>query len=285
MRVAVVGLGGVGGYIAANFAKAGIDVVGFARGAHKNAIEEHGLKIIEDDSTYTVNLPLNDISKAFDVVLFCTKSYDLLESVAMLGKSITPKTVVMSLANGVDNHLRLQNATNAKVTPGCIYILSHIQKPGVVRKKGKVFAVVFEASPTLATLFSKARLRFKESEDITKELWKKYIFIAAFAMLTSYYDQSIYAVVQNHYEETKQLLEEIATVAKHYGIDLSKEIEKSLQTAQNLPHDATTSMHTDFQNKKQTELESLSGYLVQSAKEFGIELPLIEKIYKELQTK
>ncbi|HIP54087.1 MAG TPA: 2-dehydropantoate 2-reductase, partial [Sulfurimonas autotrophica] len=30
MRIAVVGLGGVGGYLAASFAKSGLDVVGFA---------------------------------------------------------------------------------------------------------------------------------------------------------------------------------------------------------------------------------------------------------------
>lgn len=40
MRVAVVGLGGVGGYIAANFTKTFNDVVGFARGEHLEMIKK-----------------------------------------------------------------------------------------------------------------------------------------------------------------------------------------------------------------------------------------------------
>ncbi|MBA1433631.1 MAG: 2-dehydropantoate 2-reductase, partial [Epsilonproteobacteria bacterium] len=49
MKIAVVGLGGVGGYLAASFVKAGLDVTGFARGAHLEAIVENGITIKEDE--------------------------------------------------------------------------------------------------------------------------------------------------------------------------------------------------------------------------------------------
>ena len=287
MRVCVVGLGGVGGYIAANFANSGIDVTGVARGAHLEAIKERGIEIVEDDKRWSVDMnvcSLDEVEGLFDVVLFCTKSYDLAGSAEAMRKHILKESVVVSFANGVNNGDILREHLDAKVLDGCIYILSHIDSPGVIRKKGKVFAAVFggDGSEKLAELFEKSNLRYKISLDIQRELWKKYIFIAAFANLTSYYDQSIYEVATQHEEEAKTVLEEIAALAKAKGIDIDKEVSKSLQTALSLPHDASTSMHLDFQNKKQTELEALSGYLVKEARKVGVELPHITKIYKEL---
>ncbi|SFV51133.1 2-dehydropantoate 2-reductase [hydrothermal vent metagenome] len=287
MRVCVVGLGGVGGYIAANFAKSGIDVTGVARGVHLEAIKQKGIEIIEDKEQWNVSMNAcsqEELEGIFDVVLFCTKSYDLAKSAKAMRHHITKESVVVSLANGVNNGDILRNVLDTKVVDGAVYILSSIKEPGVIRKKGKVFATVFggDGSEKLAQLFEQAELRYKISLDIQKDLWKKYIFIAAFANLTSYYNKSIYEVYKEHPDQTKALLEEIASLAKAKGIDIDKEVEKSLQTALSLPKDASTSMHLDFQNKKQTELEALSGYLVEEAKKYGVELPNITKIYREL---
>ena len=287
MRVCVVGLGGVGGYIAANFAKSGVDVTGVARGEHLETIKERGLAIIEDEGRWSVDMNVcsqEELEGVFDVVLFCTKSYDLVQSAQTMQKHIAKESVVVSFANGVNNGDILRENLDTQVLDGCIYILSHIESPGVIRKKGKVFAAVFggEGSEKAADLFERSKFRYKVSEDIQKDLWKKYIFIAAFANLTSYYDMSIYQVATSHAEETKAVLEEIAKVAAAKGIDIQKEVEKSLQTALSLPKDASTSMHLDFQNKKQTELEALSGYLVKEARKYGVELPHLRKIYEEL---
>jgi ketopantoate reductase len=44
-------------------------------------------------------------------------------------------------------------------------------------------------------------------------------------------------------------------------------------------------MHLDFQNKKRNELETLSGFIVQSAKKYDIKVPLMQKMYNELLVK
>ncbi len=83
MRVAIVGLGGVGGYLAASFAKASLDVVGFARGERLREIQAKGLTIVEDSLSWTQALDARELSAVdgyFDVVLFCVKSYDLRDS-------------------------------------------------------------------------------------------------------------------------------------------------------------------------------------------------------------
>ncbi|MEN4053832.1 MULTISPECIES: 2-dehydropantoate 2-reductase [Sulfurimonas] len=289
MRVAVIGLGGVGGYLAASFTKAGIDVIGFGRGEHLGTIQKHGLTVKEDSVEWNVAIDARELREAegiFDVVLFCVKSYDLLQSYKGIAPCINDESLLISFANGVDNGDKLRDISHARVLEGAIYILSHIESPGVIRKKGKVFAAVFggdkEAAEVLASLFEKAELRYKTVDDIKTALWKKYIFIAAFATLTSYYDKPIAYIYKEHYDETKEVLEEIAAVAKSYGINIDDEVQKALDTASKLPADASTSMHFDFQNKKRTELESLSGYI---AKNKAVKTPLMEKMYQTLSTK
>ena len=289
MRIAIVGLGGVGAYLAASFAKAGIDVVGFGRGEHLAAIKKDGLRIVEDHQEWRVDLDAREIGDAdgyFDGVLFCVKSYDLEDAYRAIEPFIDEKSFLISFSNGVNNGDRLRALSSAEVLDGAVYILSHIQEAGVIRKKGKVFAAVFggdaAATQKLALLFEQAALRYKIPSDIKKALYKKYIFIAAFATLTSYYDKPIAAIYKEHFLEVKALLEEIAAVAKAEGVDIDDEVQKALDTAAKLPSDASTSMHLDFQNNKQTELESLSGYI---AKNKAVATPLMEKFYKQLSSK
>ena len=240
MRVAVVGLGGVGGYIAASFVKAEIDVVGFARGEHLRAIQSHGIEVVEDTQSWSVRVDTRQeddldgyFEGAFDVVIFCVKSYDLVESYERIRSHIDENTTLISFSNGVNNAQTLRELSNATVLDGCVYILSHIQSAGVIRKKGKIFAAVFggeeESTQKLASLFEKAGLRFKTPSDVKTAVWKKYIFISAFATLTSYYNESIGFVYERHYDEAEELLNEIASFAKTKGINLEDEVGKALK--------------------------------------------------------
>jgi len=95
----------------------------------------------------------------------------------------------------------------------------------------------------------------------------------------------IKAVYDNHGKEAKKVLSEIVSVAAAKGIDLSDEVEKSLQTASRLPQDASTSMHLDFQLHGKTELETLCGYVVREAGARGIEVPMMQEIYTFLKNK
>ena len=283
MRIAIVGLGGVGGYLAASFAKSALDVVGFARGAHLEAIQESGIIIKEDEKEWNTPLhvkSLNEIEGHYELVIFCVKSYDLAFTCKAFQNHIDANSIVLSFSNGVNNGNILREYCDAIVLDACIYILSHIEAPGIIRKKGKVFAALFGgedevAVKTIAALFEKADLRYKTPQNIQEAIYKKYIFIAAFATLTSYYNESIGAVYEKHYEEAKRLLTEIAEFAKEtQGIDIFAEVQKSLETAKKVPYDSSTSMHLDFTNGKKTELENLSGY---------VQKPFMQKLYNELK--
>ncbi len=80
MRVAVMAAGAVGGYFGARIAAAGHNVAFIARGAHRDAIHQNGLKI----ESALGELHLNDVNVTddpkhvgpVDVVLFAVKLWD-----------------------------------------------------------------------------------------------------------------------------------------------------------------------------------------------------------------
>ncbi|MFH1489136.1 MAG: 2-dehydropantoate 2-reductase N-terminal domain-containing protein, partial [Pseudomonadota bacterium] len=116
MRIAVVGIGGVGGYFGGLLARyyggrEETGVVFIARGEHLRKIQEKGLELITRKVTFSaVPERATDRPKGcgiFDLVLFCVKSYDLDEAAHMIRGNVTKETVLISLLNGVDNAERL----------------------------------------------------------------------------------------------------------------------------------------------------------------------------------
>src|ERR1700726_5201693 len=73
MKICVFGAGAIGGYMAGELALAGHEVCAIARGSHLAAIQSHGLKLIVDGRTRTVDLPASDDPAAFGPqdVLIC----------------------------------------------------------------------------------------------------------------------------------------------------------------------------------------------------------------------
>jgi 2-dehydropantoate 2-reductase len=287
MRVLIYGLGGVGGYLATYFSLTGHEIVGIARGEHLKMIQKKGLRVEDNNTSIEVKLEAIDETKLsgyFDLVLFCVKSYDLEKAACTCKPFIDEKSVVLSLSNGVEHAQKLRSLVDAKVLDGCIYILSHIQKAGTIKKLGDVFNIVFagEGEERLAEILDEAKLRYKIAQDIQEAIWKKYIFISTFGVLTSYFDIPIKAVYDRHYEVTKEYLTQVCNIAKAKNIDIEVEIEKSLLTASKLPESASTSMHKDIKAKKRDELETLCGYLVREAKRLHVDAKRIENCYQAL---
>ncbi len=292
MRVAIIGLGGVGGYICAKFSEASLDVVGFARGEHLQKIQKNGIKIIEDDKKWIASIDAKSLEEAdgyFDIVIFCVKSYDLKKSYEAMKNHIDANSIIFSLSNGVESGDKLKKWSESIVLDSCVYIISHIQEAGSIRKKGNIFAFVCggdaKGSEVVRSIFDKANLRAKVAQDIKEAIWKKYIFISAFATLTSYYDKSMFYIYEKHFDEAKVLLEEIASVAFAKGINIQEEVQKALKIVSKLPSDSSTSMHLDFKNKKKVELETLSKYIVDAAKNLGVKTPLMDEMYEELNSR
>ena len=113
MRIAVMGAGGVGGCLGALLARDGNEVTLIARGAHLDAIRSNGLRLLQDDAGFTVNVPATSDPREVgpvDLVVYTVKTYHNTAAIPAIRPLVGPNTAVLTLQNGVDCHVRLRES-------------------------------------------------------------------------------------------------------------------------------------------------------------------------------
>ncbi len=303
MKIAVMGVGGVGGYYGSMLAKhytksRDVEIIFIARGRHLEAIRANGLKMLSQKGEFTVRPALatdNPVACGpVDILLLCTKGYDLEDSARLVSPSVNEDTVVISLLNGVNNPERLRTFLHeGKILNGCVYLSSHILKPGVIQKIGGSGKLFFGGESDLPVdgkdienILLGADIEAVYSKDIESIVWEKYIFICPFASATAFLDRTIQGVLDD--EEGKALFEgllgEVIHIAERQAVHLPENIRKmTIDKAFTFPYETKTSMHKDFENGKKTEIDTFTGYIVETAKRHGISVPHHERVYKALE--
>jgi 2-dehydropantoate 2-reductase len=134
MRFVVYGAGAVGGVIGARLFQHGHDVTFVARGAHLEALREHGLRLYTPDESRTLRVPatgrLPELHSG-DVVLLTMKSQDTAAALADLA-AVSPSGIAVACAqNGVANE-RLALRLFPDVYAVCVQLPATFVEPGVV---------------------------------------------------------------------------------------------------------------------------------------------------------
>ncbi len=304
MKIVVVGLGGIGGYYGGRLASCyesekKHSIYFIARGNHLKEIIQNGLLLKTPHDTITCRPALAtdnpDDLGLLDLILFCTKEYDLEESASLCRNTLHSDTVIIPLLNGVDNTERLRAVLPGEnILNGCVYISSHIEKPGVVYQTGGSCKLFFgseinnpnmEIYKEIEKIFQDAGIDAVLSDNIATDVWSKFIFVSPFAGLTTMLQQPFGAILEN--ADSRKMLEdmmhELISIAQALHIFLPDNLlATALHTAALFPYDTKSSMQLDFENKKHTELKTLIGYPVTCGKQIGIHTPLYESVYSAL---
>jgi len=300
MNVAIVGIGGVGGYFGGKLARRYANtpqarVTFIARGEHLQTIRQSGLQQITDEGTWTVTPDTATDTPAdcgpFDLVLFCVKAYDLDSSIRMLRDSVTPDTAVISLLNGVDNGQRLKAAyPDAHVLNGCAYLGAHIVRPGVVRQKGGSCRLFYGSEyqhndryTAIESFLKEAAIAAEYRRDIRTVVWEKYVFIDALAGATTYTGHTLGRLLDDNDGRNllHGLLDEVLALAVAEKAGLPDNIrDATLKKLTLFPPETKSSLQMDFQNGRRTEIDTLAGHVVRQSRHHGLPVPLHERVYE-----
>jgi 2-dehydropantoate 2-reductase len=304
----VYGVGGVGGYFGGKIAyqtahetDADKRVFFIARGEHLKAIKQGGLILntAEHNGMMCIPYQVTDSIAAVpdpDLCLLCVKSYDLDTSVRSLVGKVKDKTIVIPLLNGIDIYERVRTILKAGIVlPACAYVGTHIEKPGTVTQKGAPGIILCGKDPTfpgfnhesLITLFTAANIQFNWADNPFPPIWEKFIFIAAFGLVTAYSCKTIGAVTADPELRglADSIMHEIVAIAKKKGISLPAGIvETSIGKASNFPFETKTSYQRDIEAKgRLNEGDLFGGTIIRMGKAEGILTPVTESIYGQIE--
>ncbi|MEU3183672.1 2-dehydropantoate 2-reductase N-terminal domain-containing protein [Streptomyces sp. NPDC006923] len=143
MRYIIIGAGAVGGSIGGRLAEAGQDVVLVARGAHYEALRDHGLRLVTPDGTQVHKIPVVDRPEDLelapdDVLLLSVKTQDSTAALdAWAGRPVTGGGTAGELLplvcaqNGVESE-RLALRRFRQVYAMCVWLPATYVDPGEI---------------------------------------------------------------------------------------------------------------------------------------------------------
>ena len=298
MRIAVVGIGGVGGYFGGKLAQAGIDTLFIARGATLEALRRRGLRVESINGDFTVDdaPAIDDPSTVgpVDAVIFATKAWQTPEAAANAKPMIGASTVAVPLQNGMDGPDQLARALGREhVLGGLALIVSYVVAPGHIRHSAIDPAVMFgeldhsrtERVERLRETFQRAGVKADVPDDIYRAMWSKFLFIAPMSAIGALTRVPIGA--WRSIPETREVavgaLREMVAVAAARGVQLGDDaVERTLQRYDAMNAESTSSLQRDLMEGKPSELDAQAGAIVRMGREAGVSTPVCEMLYSLL---
>ena len=295
MRIAVIGVGGVGGYFGGRLAHGGADVVFIARGATLEALRTRGLRVDSIKGDFIVERPNATDDPAsvgkVDAVFVTVKTWQVPAAAGTLKPMVGNDTMVVPLENGIDAPEQLANVLGREhVLGGLCGIVSFIAAPGHIRHIGAEPFVMFgELDNRRSTRVERLRevcaaagLQADIPPDIHHALWSKFVFIAPMSGIGA--ATRVPVGVWRSMLETRQLatsaIREMVSVALAQGVDLGGEaaVDRTLARYDGLPPDATSSLQRDLMEGRPSELDAQLGAVVRLGRAAGVATPVCEAL-------
>jgi 2-dehydropantoate 2-reductase len=204
---------------------------------------------------------------------------------ALLPPLIGPDTLVIGFQNGVETVASLTRAVGAAHTAGGVsYVSAVIAEPGVI-KHTAMDHLIFgmpdgSRSPQLDALLDACRpagFQATLSQDITVDIWTKFVRLSVFSGMTAVTRGPIGVIVNDPelLEMLRGAVREAMAVAHAKGIAVPHTIDDDVTAAyQRLPPQTKASMLEDLERGRPIELPWLSGAVVRLGREVGVPTPI-----------
>lgn len=305
-NILICGVGGVGGYFGGILANK-INLLGtkkyktyfLARGPHLDIIKKDGLQLHTSDGEELIckpNLASDNIDDfpTLDLCLICVKSYDLDELVKKLNKKLSDNTIIIPLMNGIDIYERIRkNLNKCIVLPSCVYIGSHIEKPGLIVQTGNPgffncgFDPMFpDFKPKIVLdFFKEMNIVLNWRDDPYPAIWEKYILVASFSLVSANTSQTMGGIIydENSLDKLRKLMKEIVAIAEKKGIKFADNIiDNIIEFCKDYP-DVKPSYARDVEKRRNNEGDLFGETIIRLGRELGIPTPMTTSLYNDIK--
>jgi 2-dehydropantoate 2-reductase len=313
LKIAIIGVGAIGGYVGIRLALAGEDVTFVARGANLEALRSRGIRLVTaDGSEQTVPTvkATNDFGEAGpqDIVILAMKAHQVEACAREVPKMFGPDTVVVPMQNGipywyfhrypgelagtrvtsVDPHGLIGECIPAERVIGCVvYPAAELVAPGVIKHvEGNRFPVgepdgtESERVARVSECFIRGGLQAPVLNDIRAEIWLKLWGNLTFNPISALSRATLASICQFPPSRAiaAAMMTEAQCVANKLGVSFRVSLEKRIAGAEKVGHHKT-SMLQDVEAARTLEVEALLGSVVELARLTDTPTPHIDTVY------
>ncbi len=310
MRIAIYGVGAVGGFIGAKLAGAGNEVGAVARGATLAALREHGLRLREGEGLSAHRIAVSEDPSELgiqDAVIVAVKAPALASIAGRLAPLVGPDTLIVTAMNGVpwwffdgfggpyagtrlgtvDPDGSIAAALPSEKVVGCVVHGSFaVEEPGLVRHvAGRRLILGRPAGGRtprlleLAEALREAGLEIEVSESIQTDIWYKLWGnltmnpISALTGATS--DRILDDPLVNRF--CLDIMAEAARIGERIGCPIAESGEQRNAETRRLGA-FKTSMLRDVEAGRPVELDALVGVVQEIGQRVGVPTPNIDTL-------
>ena len=297
MRVAILGIGSIGGFILAGIADTELELVAVSRGSTTQALSSEGLVIhtpegviesIPPDRYELVDSesgPLPDsVVGSCQAAIICGKAYSTPILSQIADEILSDEGVAISIQNGMGHAQQISSRLGISRT------LGGATTHGAWRDKDGIHWVG-RGSITMGSLDGESPDEFTTSlmkalddaalspiwtPDISKAVWQKLLINIAINPICSISGVRNGALLENDlWEQSQEILQESLSVAQASGINITgPEIQNLLIEVVEATSGNRCSMLQDLMAGRRTEIDSLCGYVIRMGESLGIPTPL-----------
>jgi 2-dehydropantoate 2-reductase len=313
LKIAIIGVGAIGGYVGIRLALAGEDVTFIARGANLEALRNRGIRLVASDGTEQAVPQIkatDDYAAAGpqDIVILAMKAHQVEAVAPEVPKLFGPGTVVVPMQNGIPYwyfHRHPGELAGTRVTSvdpqgligehiscerviGCVvYPAAELLAPGVVKHvEGNRFPVgepngqSTERVQRVSECFIRGGLQAPVLADIRAEIWLKLWGNLTFNPISALSRATLADICQ--YAPSRAvaaaMMTEAQIVANKLGVTFRVSIEKRIAGAERVGHHKT-SMLQDVESARTLEIDALLGSVMELARLTNTQTPHIDTVY------
>lgn len=311
MRIAIIGAGAIGCYLAAKLAAAGEDVVVVARGATLDAIRRDGIRVIGNETVAarpaTIDVAAIDRAVPAELVLTCVKAYSSQDVAPMVGRLLGAAGAWIPVLNGLPWWYRTRNGEaldavdpgggiaalvgRERVIGSVAYLRSETTGPGAILYtggRGLVLGAVGGARDNAlrraAEVLSRAGVPATVAADIRSAVWSKLYGNISLNPLSAITGLTVSEMLADAglRERLVRAVEETQAIAEAEGAAVETTAEARVAGMAVLGP-FRTSMLQDRDAGRPMEVDAILAAPLEVARRHGIAAPELSRLHDEVR--
>lgn len=316
-KICIYGAGAIGGFLGAKLTSTDAEVSLIARGEHLEAMQNHGIKVLDHGDEFTAHPYCTDAPSKLgiqDYVILTLKAPSLPGIIEPMQALLGPKTAVVTATNGipwwyfyqlegawknhqlrsVDPNCLLWNKIGPERAIGCaVYPAVEVIVPGVINHingdrfclgepSGEKSERVTRLSEILTQAGLKAPIRSQIRDEIWVKLWGNLSFNPVSVLTGATLD--VIASDPGTRSLVRSMMTEAQAVGKKLGVRFAVDIEQRINGAQAVG-EHKTSMLQDLERGRKMEIDALITAVQEMGQMVGIPTPMIDAVLALVQQK